>query len=114
APQLQDDAAAATGKDARAKILAFNEIAPAFGFSFSLLFAVGRMLMGCTLVSYPERIFQLARLAVFATGIFNRVIALTSVLHLAALGGSASVYPWVWLLGLAAVGVAAACVRLRC
>jgi len=114
APQLLDDAAAATGKDARAKILAFNEIAPAFGFSFSLLFAVGRMLMGCALVCEPDRIVQLAGVALVATGILNMVFALTSVLQLAALGAIASVYPWVWLLGLAAVGVAAARVRLRC
>ncbi|WP_116812409.1 hypothetical protein [Steroidobacter cummioxidans] len=107
APQMLDTADVTGREAARSKILAFNEIAPAVGFCFSFLFAVGRGLMGAALLLERSKLRRLAGLALVTTGLLNLIIALTAVpmfSHLAAVG---PFYLWIWPIGLILVAMAA-------
>jgi len=107
AAQLLEAVAPAERAAARAKLVAFDEIAAAFGFAFSLLFAFGRSLMGSALLAAPTVWARLAGMGLVATGAFNAIFALTAVPSFAFIAQAAPLYPWVWLAGLVALGIAA-------
>ncbi len=107
APQLLDLADSAAREHARGKVLAFNEIAPAVGFCFSLLFAIGRVLMGLALLPEGGLVSRLAGLVLVITGLLNLCVALALVPGHSSLGAVGPAYLWIWPIGLLLVGAAA-------
>jgi hypothetical protein len=91
---------------AAAKIASFGEIAPAITFSFTLLFAVGRLLMGAALWRTRSTALQIAAAGLVLTGLWNLAAVLKEIPTLAALASLGSVYLWVWLAGIVALGTA--------
>lgn len=107
APRVLELSDAVAREAAIVRIVTFNEIAPAFGFSFSLLFGVGRVLMGLALLLSSGLWLRLAGVLLLLAGLLNLGIALIVVPGLAGLAALGSLYLWVWPIGLVLVGWAA-------
>ena len=89
-----------------AKIASFGEISPAIAFSFTLLFAVGRLVMGAALWQSRFSALRIAAAGLVLTGLWNLAAVLKEIPALAALASLGSVYLWVWLAGIVALGAA--------
>lgn len=107
APQMLEITDVAGRESARSKIISFNEIAPAVGFCFSFLFAVGRGLMGAALLLEKGKVQRLAGLALVTTGLLNLMIALAAAPMFSYMVAAGPFYLWIWPIGLVLVGAAA-------
>lgn len=100
--------AAASDAPARAataaKIATFAQIAPAISFSFTVLFAVGRFMMGAALWAAGGIASRIAGAGVILTGVWNMAAVLKSIPALAFLDQLGGTYLWIWLAGILAVG----------
>ena len=101
AHDLQARAAAA------ARIDAFAQIAPAISFSFTLLFAIGRLLMGSALWAAGKGPVRIAAAGLLVTGLWNLAAVAKDIPGLSFLGTLGTVYVWVWLAGILAFGLGA-------
>lgn len=109
APRMLDLADPVVREAALSRIIVFNEIAPAMGFCFSLLFGVGRVLMGLALLHDRGLWLRLAGLALLLAGALNLGIALVVVPGLSRLAVLGSFYLWLWPIGLLLIGWTAWC-----
>ena len=89
---------------AAAKISAFNEIAPAITFSFSLFFAVGRLVMGGALIAAGGRLSQLCGAAIILNGLWNLATVFAAWSPFAGLGAIGAYYMWPWLAAILIAG----------
>ena len=89
------------------KIAVFAELAPAITFSFSLLLAAGRLLMGLALSMAGSAPLRIAGAALIVNGLWNSATVLREVPGLTALDALGDFYLWIWLLSIGALGTAA-------
>lgn len=95
---------AATSEMARSafedRLSYFLEIAPAISLSFSILFFVGRSIMGVALMLTTNMLTRITGLALLVCGLWNIFPPLAAQLELAPLAGLGRHYLYPWLLSI--------------
>lgn len=86
------------------KITWFNDVASGIGFSFALLFAAGRLLMGGALIAAGGRLAQLCGAAIILNGLWNLATVLSAWPPLSGLGAIGTYYVWPWLAAIVLAG----------